>query len=97
MLVDVEIMVEMEDQREDREKLEELGVELEGVENEETKKEFKSIPVNTHQIVMLQPMQDDHCLIFFSESFPPVTAKKSKDELKEKINNKIEGMYGKAQ
>lgn len=97
MLVDIEIMVESEDNDvNENEKLEDLDIELEGVNQNGsgTKKEFVSIPVNTNQIVMLQEMEDGHCLVFFSESFPPVTAKKSKEKLKQKINKNIKSVYG---
>jgi flagellar basal body-associated protein FliL len=97
MLVDIEIMVEAEEENNTDEKLEDLDIELEGVNQNGrsgTKKEFVSIPVNTNQIVMLQEMEDGHCLVFFSESFPPVTAKKGKEKLKQKINNGIREFYG---
>jgi hypothetical protein len=96
MLVDIEIMVEAEEENDTDEKLEDLDIELEGINQNGsgTKKEFVSIPVNTNQIVMLQEMEDGHCLVFFSESFPPVTAKKEKEKLKQKINNAIREFYG---
>lgn len=94
MLVDVEIMVEAENQEQEDEKLEDLDIELEGVESNGKAQEFRSIPVNTTQITMIQEMEDGHCLVFFSESFPPVTAKRSKDKLKEYINNQIKDFYG---
>jgi len=96
MLLDIEIMVETEGENNKDEKLEDLDIELEGVNQNGsgTKKEFVSIPVNTNQIVMLQEMEDGHCLVFFSESFPPVTAKKGKEKLKQKINKNIKSVYG---
>jgi hypothetical protein len=96
MLVDIEIMVEGEEENDTDEKLEDLDIELEGVNQNgnSSNREFVSIPVNTNQITMLQEMEDGHCLMFFSDSFPPVTAKKGKEKLKQKINNSIREFYG---